>query len=122
MSWGRNRPRQEERSSIGITVGVTEVAWMYDRSRKWARSLLEAWEKEQKLGKGPIRVMRTGANLYTTMPVLHASLPPGKDLALYRRVEEVEKGLEAVSHQVERLGAEHGSLERRVGALEGRRR
>ena len=99
--------RRELRDPVGpgITVGVVQLAWMFDRSRDWSRALLERWEHDQKLG-GPIRVFRSGKNLCTTMPVIHATMPPGKDIALYRRVEALEE-----------MGGDH---ERRIGWLTSR--
>lgn len=105
----------------GITVGVTELAWMYDRGPDWARALLERWEREQKLGDGPIRVYRTGKLLFTTMPVVHANMPPGKDLALYQRVEVVEEGLGDAHKRIDKIKAEQDSLSRRVTGLERKR-
>ncbi len=65
-----------------ITIGVTKLAWMYDRSRDWAARVLSDWEQEQLRG-GPVRVFRTGRVLATTMAVVHRNLPAGKELSLY---------------------------------------
>lgn len=106
----------------GITVGVTELAWMYDRTRGWAKALLERWEREEKLGQGPVRTMRVGKILYTTMPVVHANMPPGKDLALYRRVEAVESSVDDAHSRINRLSSDQSMLTKRVTSLELRRR
>lgn len=105
----------------GITVGVMALAWIYDRGPDWARALLERWENEQRLGEGPKRVWREGRKLYTTMPVIHANMPPGKDIALYRRVEEVEVAVEEAHKRIDRLKSEQESLSRRVTGLEKKR-
>lgn len=111
----RDRPI---RAAEGITVGVTKLAWMFDWSRDKAERLLSQWWEEQQAG-GPVRVVRMGRRnlLYTTMPVIHAHLPPGRDLELYRRMKEVENGVEEATR---RLDVE--IQERKRGELELHRR
>ena len=110
--------RREGRPEVGagIVVGVTEIAWMYERSRDWARALLERWEKDQQNG-GPIRVFRTGRLLHTTMPCIHQWMPPGKDLALYRRMDAVEKDVAEAHRRIDHVLTDHG---RRLTLLERR--
>ncbi len=100
------------RPSAGIVVGVNSLAWMYDKSLEWARAMLEQWEDEQKRG-GPRRVFRAGRRLHTTMPVLHAYMPPGKDLALYRRVEAVEDSAIEAHCRIDRIDARVAIIEHR---------
>lgn len=107
-------------AGIGIVIGVTELAWMFERSRDWARALLERWEDDQRRG-GPVRVFRTGRLLHTTMPTVHANMPPGKDLALYRRMDAVEADAAHAHQRIDRLAASQGELGKRVSALEVRR-
>jgi len=127
MTVARRDPR--ECVGPGITVGVVQLAWMFDRSRDWARALLERWERDQKLG-GPQRVFRVGRNLYTTRPVIHSTMPPCKDLALYRRIDaiDVEQGdharrIEWLTSRVDKLektvfrGRSGPTEERRAGVV-----
>jgi len=109
------------RAAGGITIGVTELAWIFDRSRDWAAKFLEDWEDEQQNG-GPVRVFRRGRCLYTTLPVLHQWMPPGRDLALYRRVEKVEGDVAEAHRRLDRQVVEIGEVKRRVTTLELRNR
>lgn len=90
---------------MSLVVGVTKLAWMFDRSRDWAERLLEEWQAEDRaIGRTPPRVFKQGkrGSLFTTMGVLHQYMPPGRDLALYRRMKDVEEGLEATNRRIDR--------------------
>jgi hypothetical protein len=104
----------------GIVIGVVEFAWIFDRGREWAANLFLEWEREQQRG-GPVRVFRKGRVLMTTSPVLHQWMPPGRDRALYKRVEAVEGEVAQAHKRIDRVAEEVGEVRRRVGALEGQR-
>ena len=90
---------------MSLIVGVTKLAWMFDRSRDWAERLLAEWQEED-LAKGrmPPRVFKQGkrGSLFTTMAIVHQYMPPGRDIALYRRMKDVEEGLEATNRRLDR--------------------
>lgn len=110
-----------------LVVGVTRLAWMYGRSRDWAKRLLEEWYEEQRLGTGPVRVFKQGDrdSLYTTIAILHQVMPPGKDVALYKRVKAVEEDVDGAHQRIDREVIERkqadGEIEKRVKVLESRR-
>lgn len=88
------------RTSASLVVGVTQMAWMYGKSRAWAERLFKGWEDEQLAGTAPVRVFRHGkrSSLYTTLAIVHQHMPPGRDLVLYRRMSAVEADV-ALAHQ-----------------------
>lgn len=98
-----SRPRVPSESK-SLVVGVVRLAWIYGRTRVWAESLLRQWEDEQLAGTAPVRVFRHGArrSLYTTTAVLHQYMPPGRDLALYRRVDTIEHDLASAHRRIDR--------------------
>ncbi len=91
---------KRETASASLVIGVTKMAWMYGKSRDWAERLFKRWEDEQLAGTAPVRVFRQGKrdSLFTTLAILHATMPPGRDLVLYRRMNAVEEDL-ALAHQ-----------------------
>lgn len=111
-----------------VVVGVTKLAWMYGKSRDWAESLLKEWHDQQRLGTGPVRVFQQGkrGSLFTTMAVIHASMPPGRDLALYKRMKDVEEEVREVQKRLDREVLERkqvdAEMDKRVSMLESRRR
>lgn len=62
-----------------LIVGVNKLAWLYGKGRGWAEALLREWFEAQIPG-GPVRVFKRGkrGSLYTTMPILHEHMPPGR--------------------------------------------
>jgi hypothetical protein len=116
------------REAVGksLVIGVTKFAWMYGMSREWAEGILRAWEQAQQAGTGPIRVFRHGKrrSLYTTLTVIHANFPPGRDLALYRRVEAVEADVADAHRRLDREIIERkradAELEMRIAATRRR--
>lgn len=111
-----------------VVVGVTRLAWLYGKSRDFAESLLREWEVQQELGTAPVRVFRKGRrrSLFTTMAVLHATMPPGRDLVLYGRMKDAEEALAMDGTRIDREIIERkqavAALERRVAILESRRK
>ena len=105
-----------------LVVGVTQLAWMYSQSREWAKSLLEEWESAQLAGTAPVRVFRMGKRrcLFTTLPVIHATMPPGKDAELYRRMAAVEADVADAHRRTDREVLERkradADLTRQVGS------
>ncbi len=91
----RDRP-----TSASIVIGVTKMAWMYGKSRDWAERLFKQWEESFLAGTGPCRVFRQGkrGSLFTTLPIIHQLMPPGRDLVLYGRMSAVEAEV-ALAHQ-----------------------
>jgi hypothetical protein len=89
-----------QRPSASLVIGVTKMAWMYGMSRDWAERLFRNWEAEQLAGTAPVRVFRQGkrGSLFTTLPIIHQHMPPGRDLVLYRRMSAVEADV-ALAHQ-----------------------
>ncbi len=117
---------REQPTSASLVIGVTKMAWMYGKSRDWAESLFKEWEAAQMAGTAPVRVFRQGkrGSLFTTLPIIHQVMPPGRDLVLYRRMSAVEADV-ALAHQridreiIERKQADQ-ELQRQL--LAGRRR
>lgn len=106
----------------GLVVGATRLAWIYGKSRKWGSRLLRSWAEEQAKG-GPVRVfIGVGGALFTTMPIVHQFMPPGRDLALYRRVEKVEIDVADAHRRVDQVVPQLRDHEKRLLNLEGRRR
>lgn len=102
----------------GLVVGASRLAWIYGKSRKWGARLLKMWAEEQAKG-GPVRVfIGVGGALFTTMPIVHQYMPPGRDLALYRRVEAVETEVSDAHRRLDRTVAAVNELERRVSRVE----
>lgn len=98
----------------GLIVGATRLGWLYGKSRKWGARLLRSWAEEQARG-GPIRVfIGVGGALYTTLPVVHQHMPPGRDLALYRRVETVEHDVAHAHQRLDQHAVRLSEMERRV--------
>jgi hypothetical protein len=116
---------KRESARAGLVVGVTKFAWMYDKSRDWAERILEEWEEQQLAGTGAVRVFRSGKrrSLFTTLAVIHASMPPGRDLVLYRRMAAVEAEVAEAHRRIdseilERKRAD-AELERQIGRRAG---
>jgi len=113
---------KRERTGSSLVVGVTKLAWMYGMSRDWAERILNEWEQAQLAGVAPVRVFRAGKRrcLYTTMAVLHAHMPPGRDVTLYRRMEAVESDVADAHRRIDREAIERrqadGDLARRIDA------
>lgn len=108
-------PRPNDKS---LVVGAQRFAWMFGKSLKWGRSMLRMWAAEQAKG-GPHRVfVGVGGRLYTTMAVIHQWLPPGRDLALYRRVEGIESDLADAHRRIDRELHRASDVERRLARLE----
>ena len=84
--------KREDATHASLVVGVTKFAWMYGKSRDWAERILKLWEEQQLAGTATVSVFRSGkrGSLFTTLPVIHANMPPGRDLVLYRRMDAVE--------------------------------
>ena len=98
----------------GLVVGATRLGWLYGKSRKWGARLLRSWADEQARG-GPIRVfIGTGGALFTTLPVVHQFMPPGRDLALYRRVETLEVDVADAHRRIDQTAVRLSEMERRV--------
>lgn len=117
---------QELNPGTGLVVGVTKLAWMYGKSRDWAERLLKEWHEEQRRG-GPVRVFQQGkrGSLYTTMPVIHQHMPPGRDPVLYRRMKDVEDDVKNAHARLDREIAERkradAHIEQRLTSIESRR-
>ena len=97
--------KREDATHASLVVGVTKFAWMYGKSRDWAERILKLWEEQQLAGTATVRVFRSGkrGSLFTTLPVIHANMPPGRDLVLYRRMDAVEA---EVAHAHQRIDRE----------------
>lgn len=117
---------KREGTSASLVVGVTKFAWMYGKSRDWAERILRLWEEQQLAGTATVRVFRAGrrGSLFTTLPVIHANMPPGRDLVLYRRMDAVEAD---VTHAHQRLDREiierrraDAELEREISSVRRR--
>ncbi len=91
-------------TSASLVIGVTKMAWMYGKSRDWAERLFRGWEDEQLAGTGPVRVFRQGSrgSLFTTLPIIHQHMPPGRDLVLYRRMSAVEADVSLAHERLDR--------------------
>lgn len=95
-------------------VGATRLGWLYGKSRKWGARLLRVWAEEQAKG-GPIRVfIGVGGALFTTLPVVHQHMPPGRDLALYRRVASLEVDVANAHHRIDQTALRMTEIERRL--------
>lgn len=80
------------------------------------------WAEEQAKG-GPVRVfIGVGGALFTTMPIVHQHMPPGRDIALYRRVETVEAHVAESHRRHDRAVVTLGEHDRRISRLEGGQR
>lgn len=90
---------------------------MYGKSRDWAERLLREWYDAQRAGTAPVRVFPQGkrGSLYTTLPILHQVMPPGRDLALYQRMSAVEAEA-ALAHQ--RIDQERAERKRDIADLQ----
>lgn len=105
-----------------LVVGASRLGWLYGKSRKWGARLLRKWAEEQAKG-GPVRVfLGVGDALFTTMPIIHQYMPPGRDIALYRRVEALEESTADAHRRIDRAVTEMGDLARRVARVEKNRR
>jgi hypothetical protein len=95
---------KRDNASRSLVVGVTKMAWMYGKSRDWAERLFQRWEDEQLAGTAPVRVFRQGKrdSLFTTIAILHATMPPGRDLVLYRRMSAVEAEVAQAHQRIDR--------------------
>lgn len=117
---------KQEGTGASLVVGVTKFAWMYGKSRDWAERIFRLWEEQQLAGTATVRVFRAGKrrSLFTTLPVIHANMPPGRDLVLYRRMDVVEADV-AQAHQrldreiIERRRAD-AELEREITSIRRR--
>jgi hypothetical protein len=110
-------PRPHDNSLI---VGATRLGWLYGKSRKWGARMLKMWAREQDKG-GPIRVfLGVGGGLYTTMAIVHQYMPPGRDIALYRRVEAIESDIADAHRRIDREVIRAGDVERRLAKVEAR--
>lgn len=108
-------PRPHDNSLI---IGASRLGWMFGKSRKWGTRLLKKWADEQLKG-GPIRVfVGVGNGLYTTMAVVHQYMPPGRDMALYRRMESVESDVADAHRRIDREVMRVGEVERRLARVE----
>ena len=98
-------PLKQQPTSASLVIGVTKLAWMYGKSRDWAERLLKEWHEAQLAGTGPVRVFVQGkrGSLFTTLPIIHQVMPPGRDLVLYRRMSAVEA---EVAHAHQRIDRE----------------
>jgi len=88
-------------------ASTQRVADHYGRSRWWALELLKEWYAEQQLG-GPPRVLKRGRIFYTTLAVLHAHAPRGRDEQLQRKLRQMENDIEKAFVRI-------AELERRLG-------
>lgn len=108
-------PRKNDNS---LVIGATRLGWLFGKSRKWGTRLLKMWADEQLKG-GPIRVfVGVGGGLYTTMAIVHQYMPPGRDLALYRRMETVESDVADAHRRIDREVVRVGEVERRLARIE----
>lgn len=97
-----------------LVVGATRLGWLYGKSRQWGVRLLRAWAREQAKG-GPVRVfVGAGGGLYTTMPIIHQYMPPGRDLELYRRVGALEADTADAHRRIDQQAVRLSELERRL--------
>lgn len=108
----------ELKPGAAFVVGQRELARMYGKSEWWARCLMREWWKEQQEG-GPVRVFRRpwnrGHALFTTLPVLQATMPPARDMKLVRALERAERDLDFAHKKIDELARRVGHLERRSG-------
>jgi hypothetical protein len=99
---------RQDRTTASLIIGVTRMAWMYGQDnaagRAWAKRLLREWEEAQLAGTAPVRVFRHGKrrSLFTTLPILHQIMPPGRDLVLYRRMSAVEADVSLAHQRIDR--------------------
>lgn len=116
MTVMRVRPRSGDGS---LVVGATKLAWIYGKSRNWARRLLRSWAEAQARG-GPVRVFtRPDGALCTTMAVLYQHMPPGKDLELYRRVDSLTVDVSDAHRRIDQNVRRTTELEYRVARVGG---
>lgn len=105
----------------GLVVGATRLGWLYGKGRKWGARLLRSWAEEQARG-GPIRVfIGVGGALFTTMPVVHQYMPPGRDIVLYRRVEVLEVDVADLTRRVDQDATRLSDIERRLARFGDRK-
>lgn len=95
---------KREGTTASLVVGVTRFAWMYGKSRDWAERIFQQWEEQQLAGTAVVRVFRSGkrGSLFTTLPIIHQHMPPGRDLVLYRRMDAVEAEVEHAHQRIDR--------------------
>ena len=95
-------------ATASLVVGVTKMAWMFGMSRDWAEALFEEWHEAQLAGTAPVRVFQKGkrGSLFSTLAIIHQHMPPGRDLALYRRMRAVEEDVAAAHQRIDREIAE----------------
>lgn len=105
-------------------IGLVELAKIYGKSHRWARSLLREWWQEQEQG-GEVRVFRRphvgGWAYFTTKAVLQRHMPPARDMALVRSVERLDKDLDFLTTRLNREIQDRMLLEQRIEKLERRR-
>lgn len=111
-------------TSASLVIGVTKMAWMYGKSRDWAERLFKGWEAEQLAGTGPVRVFKQGkrGSLFTTLPIIHQHMPPGRDLVLYRRMSAVEADVALAHQRIDREIAERQKADADLSRAIGSRR
>lgn len=89
-----------------FVVGPTDLGRAFGRSYGWGKRTLRRWWREQQEG-GEVRVYREplGEHWYyfTTRGVLARTMPAMRDLALVRRVEQLERDLDLALRRVEWL-------------------
>lgn len=92
-------------------LGPTAFGRLYDKSRDWARRQLQDWWEEQEAG-GEMRVgRRPDGSLFTTIAVVRRTHPAGRDMALVRRVEGLERDLTQAYRRLDALTTRVGELE-----------
>lgn len=101
-------------------VGPKLLARRFGRGHKWARDLLREWWEEQSAPGyvGPPRCFKKRGRggvvtIFTTVAVVNAVLPPGRDEILVRAVRGIDKDLDALARKVEILTERLRRLEAR---------
>jgi len=122
MSAKQPKPGAPRPNDKSLVVGPTRFGWLFGKTKKWGARMLKRWAAEQADG-GPLRVfVGTDGALYTTMAVIHQWLPPGRDLALYRRMEGVEHDIADAHRRIDREAIRVSEIERRLARIEQRRK
>lgn len=105
-------------------VGPGRFAQLFGISRDTARATMAKWREEDETSGGPPRTWRCGKKgiLRTTLGVIQRELPAARDRLLVRKIEELDKQMDALSRTNARLLADVGVLGLRVDALERGRR
>jgi hypothetical protein len=105
-----------------VVLGATALGRLFGKGDDWGRALLRSWHEEQARG-GPVRVFKTPrGSLATTLAVVHRELPPARDMALVRKVEQLERDVDFLTRRLDREAGERSALEVAVRRIAERAR